>query len=133
MKNFIKYASNRIVSDVIVTGYLDSETPPVFHPMYDRIYFVIEDSTFEIYINDDGFVQSKKIVDIAEWFEVDDDDCFSLMSIYSQAFKTEQEVKIKMVNYDFNSFSMVIIEYKDGDNERLLSLDPNNFFGFTFL
>lgn len=60
MKNFIKYASNRIVSDVIVTGYLDSETPLVFHPMYDRIYFVIEDSTFEIYINDDGLVQSKK-------------------------------------------------------------------------
>ena len=43
------------ISDVMVTGYIDTESPPVFHPMYDRIYFIINENIFELYI-DDGII-----------------------------------------------------------------------------
>ncbi|KFC93378.1 hypothetical protein GLGR_2941 [Leminorella grimontii ATCC 33999 = DSM 5078] len=47
-------------------------------------------------------------------------------------FKTEQAVKILNINYQPIPFSKMKINYKDGNIERQLSLDPNNFFGFTF-
>ncbi|MER5167643.1 hypothetical protein ACJ8JY_12680 [Serratia sp. CY54039] len=130
MKEFIEHVTRSSVSDIIVTGYIDGETPPVFHPMYDRVYFISDEAIFELYINDDGVVNSHLVENIAPWFEVDEDDKFSMMSIYSQSFKTEQEVRIVGVNYSDVPFSGVFLEYKEGDDERLLTLEPNNFFGF---
>ncbi|MEB6081280.1 hypothetical protein AB4I13_08835 [Serratia marcescens] len=125
-ENIIKYG----VGDIIVTGYIDSDTPPVFHPMYDRVYFISGEVIFEFYIDDDGVVNSHLVENIAPWFEVDVDDQFSMMSIYSQSFKTEQEVRIVGVSHSDVPFSGVFLEYKEGDDERLLTLEPNNFFGF---
>lgn len=119
------------ISDVMVTGYIDTETPPVFHPMYDRIYFIINEDIFELYI-DDGIVCYNYLKNINEWFDVDEDDQFSLMSIYSQLFKTEQEIKVTQIDYKAIRFSTLEINYKGGENERQLFLDPNNFFGFTY-
>lgn len=119
------------ISDVMVTGYIDTETPPVFHPMYDRIYFIINENIFELYI-DDGIICYNYLKNINEWFDVDEDDQFSLMSIYSQLFKTEQEIKVTQIDYKAIRFSTLEINYKDGENERQLFLDPNNFFGFTY-
>ncbi|MEL5426300.1 hypothetical protein [Serratia nevei] len=118
------------VSDIVVTGYIDSDTPPVFHPMYDRVYFISGEVIFEFYIDDDGVVNSHLVENISPWFEVDVDDQFSMMSIYSQAFKTEREVKIIAVNYSEEPFSVFIVRYKDGDNENSLYLEPKSFFGF---
>lgn len=47
MNEFINYIVQSTVKDVLITGYVDSEIPSSFHPMYDRIYFVIS----EIYSN----------------------------------------------------------------------------------
>ncbi|BEM53023.1 hypothetical protein FUU19_11855 [Serratia sp. Lou2A] len=118
------------VSDIVVTGYIDSDMPPVFHPMYDRVYFISGEAIFEVYIGNDGIVYSHLVENISPWFEVDVDDQFSMMSIYSQAFKTEREVKIIAVNYSEEPFSVFIARYKDGDNENSLYLEPKSFFGF---
>ncbi len=130
MSEFSEHLIKFGVSDIVVTGYIGSDTPPVFHPMYDRIYFISDEAIFELYINDDGVVNSHLVENIAPWFEVDEDDKFSMMSIYSQSFKTEQEVRIVGVNHSDVPFSGVFLEYKEGDDERLLTLEPNNFFGF---
>ncbi|RFS89443.1 hypothetical protein [Serratia marcescens] len=125
-ENIIKYG----VGDIIVTGYIDSDTPPVFHPMYDRVYFISGEVIFEFYIDDDGVVNSHLVENISPWFEVDVDDQFPMMSIYSQAFKTEREVKIIAVNYSEEPFSVFIVSYKDGDHENSLYLEPKSFFCF---
>ncbi|MGP0846181.1 hypothetical protein OX886_23850 [Serratia marcescens] len=125
-ENIIKYG----VGDIIVTGYIDSDTPPVFHPMYDRVYFISGEVIFEFYIDDDGVVNSHLVENISPWFEVDVDDQFSMMSIYSQAFKTEREVKIIAVNYSEEPFSVFIVRYKDGDHENSLYLEAKSFFDF---
>ncbi|MBJ2093315.1 hypothetical protein JFR27_02140 [Serratia ureilytica] len=125
-ENLIKFG----VSDIVVTDYIDSDTPPIFHPMYDRIYFISGEAVFDVYIGNDGIVNSHLVENIVPWFEVDVDDQFSMMSIYSQSFKTEQEVRIVGVNYSNAPFSGVFLKYKTGDDERLLSLEPNNFSGF---
>ncbi|MBM3072635.1 hypothetical protein [Lelliottia sp. RWM.1] len=119
------------VNDVVVSGYSDAETPPVFHPMYERIYFIISDDIFELYI-EDGVIRYYQLENINEWFDVDVDDKFSLMSIYQQLFKTEQEIKVTKIDYKAIPFTKIEIDYKDGENERQLFLDPNNFFGFTY-
>jgi hypothetical protein len=131
MKQLFKSMIQGTISDVLVSGYIDGETPPVFHPMYERIYFIVNDDIFELYI-DDGVVRHNQLKNINQWFDVDDDDKFSLMSIYSQLFKTEQEIQITQIDYKAVSFSAIKINYKDGENERQLFLDPNNFFGFTY-
>lgn len=133
VSKFSKFSEHVIkfgVSDIVVTGYIDSDIPPVFHPMYDRVYFISGEAIFEVYIGNDGIVYSHLVENISPWFEVDVDDQFSMMSIYSQAFKTEREVKIIAVNYSEEPFSVFIARYKDGDNENSLYLEPKSFFGF---
>lgn len=130
MSEFSEHLIKFGVSYIVVTGYIDSDTPPIFHPMYDRIYFISGEVVFEVYIGNDGIVNSHLVENIAPWFEVDVDDQFSMMSIYSQSFKTEQEVIIVGVNYSDDPSSGVFLKYKAGDDERLLSLESNNFFGF---
>jgi len=131
MKQLFKSMIQGTISDVLVSGYIDAETPPVFHPMYERVYFIVNDNIFELYI-DDGVVRHNSLKNINQWFDVDGDDKFSLMSIYSQLFKTEQEIQITQIDYKAVSFSAIKINYKDGENERQLFLDPNSFFGFTY-
>ena len=131
MKQLFNRMLQGTISNVMVSGYIDAETPPVFHPMYERIYFIINENVFELYI-DDGIICYNHLKNINEWFDVDEDDQFSLMSIYSQLFKTEQEIKVTQIDYKAIPFSPLEINYKDGQEERQLFLDPNNFFGFTY-
>lgn len=130
MSGFSEHEIKFGVSDIVVTVYIDSDTPPIFHPMYDRVYFISDEAVFEFFIDDEGIVNSHLVEKIAPWFEVDVDDQFSMMSIYPQVFKTELEVKIIAVNYSEEPFSVFIVRYKDGDHEKLLYLEPKNFFGF---
>ncbi|ELX7028110.1 hypothetical protein U1K26_000948 [Salmonella enterica] len=133
MNEFINVSIREPVVDVLVSGFIDENDSLVFHPMYNRIYFIFNNNIFELYINDDGYINIRNIEKIEAWFDVDEDDKFSLMSIYSQAFKTEQEIIISKISYEKTPFSKMSIIYNEGDIERVLILDSNNFFGFTFL
>ncbi len=132
MKQLFNCIMQGTIIDVMVSGYIDTETLPVFHPMYERIYFIINENIFELYIDDDGIIQHNNLKNINLWFDIDEDDQFSLMSIYSQLFKTEHEIKVMQIDYKAIPFSNIKINYKDGQEERQLFLDPNNFFGFTY-
>lgn len=132
MKQLFNCIMQGTINDVMVSGYIDTETLPVFHPMYERIYFIINENIFELYIDDDGIIQHNNLKNINLWFDIDEDDQFSLMSIYSQLFKTEHEIKVTQIDYKAIPFSNIKINYKDGQEERQLFLDPNNFFGFTY-
>ena len=132
MKQLFNYIMQGTIIDVMVSGYIDTETLPVFQPMYERIYFIINENIFELYIDDDGIIQHNNLKNINLWFDIDKDDQFSLMSIYSQLFKTEHEIKVMQIDYKAIPFSNIKINYKDGQEERQLFLDPNNFFGFTY-
>lgn len=132
MKQLFNYIMQGTIIDVMISGYIDTETLPVFHPMYERIYFIINENIFELYIDDDGIIQHNNLKNINLWFDIDEDDQFSLMSIYSQLFKTEHEIKVTQIDYKAIPFSNIKINYKDGQEERQLFLDPNNFFGFTY-
>ena len=131
MKQLFNCIMQGTIIDVMISGYIDTETLPVFHPMYERIYFIINENIFELYI-DDGIIQYNNLKNINLWFDIDEDDQFSLMSIYSQLFKTEHEIKVTQIDYKAIPFSNIKINYKDGQEERQLFLDPNNFFGFTY-
>ncbi|HEK1038771.1 TPA: hypothetical protein SMQ30_001726 [Proteus mirabilis] len=133
MNEFINVSIREPVADVLVSGFIDENDTLVYHPMYNRIYFTFDNNIFELYIDDNGYINARNIEKIETWFNVDEDDKFSLMSIYSQAFKTEQEVVISKIIYERIAFSTMSIVYNEGDIERVLVLDPNNFFGFTFL
>ena len=133
MNEFINVLIREPVVDVLVSGFIDENKSLVFHPMYNRIYFTFKSNIFELYINDDGYINARNIEKIEAWFDVDEDDRFSLMSIYSQVFKTEQEIVISKISYEKIPFSKMSIIYNEGNIERALDLDPNNFFGFTFL
>ena len=132
MKQLFNCIMQGTINDVMVSGYIDTETLPVFHPMYERIYFIINENIFELYIDDDGIIQHNNLKNINLWFDIDEDDQFSLMSIYSQLFKTEHEIKVTQIDYKAIPFSNIKINYKDGQEERQLFLEPNNFFGFTY-
>ncbi|AHN25679.1 hypothetical protein GAPWK_1102 [Gilliamella apicola] len=132
MKQLFNCIMQGTIIDVMISGYIDTETLPVFHPMYERIYFIINENIFELYIDDDGIIQHNNLKNINLWFDIDEDDQFSLMSIYSQLFKTEHEIKVTQIDYKAIPFSNIKINYKDGQEERQLFLDPNNFFGFTY-
>ena len=132
MKQLFNYIMQGTIIDVMVSGYIDTETLPVFHPMYERIYFIINENIFELYIDDDGIIQHNNLKNINLWFDIDEDNQFSLMSIYSQLFKTEHEIKVTQIDYKAIPFSNIKINYKDGQEERQLFLEPNNFFGFTY-
>ena len=132
MKQLFNYIMQGTIIDVMISGYIDTETLPVFHPMYERIYFIINENIFELYIDDDGIIQHNNLKNINIYFYIDEDDRFSLMSIYSQLFKTEHEIKVTQIDYKAIPFSNIKINYKDGQEERQLFLDPNNFFGFTY-
>ncbi|WP_334328077.1 hypothetical protein [Gilliamella apicola] len=131
MKQLFNCIMQGTINDIMVSGYIDTETLPVFHPMYERIYFIINENIFELYI-DDGIIQYNNLKNINLWFDIDEDDQFSLMSIYSQLFKTEHEIKVTQIDYKAIPFSNIKINYKDGQEEKQLFLDPNNFFGFTY-
>lgn len=132
MEDFIERLAQESVMDIVVSGYNDTNNYMYFHPLYERLFFLFNEDIYELCIVD-GVINANRIDEIKLWFDIDEDDQFSLMSIYSQAFKTEQEIKILQVNYTKIPFSSMSIIYGEGEIERTLKLDPNNFFGFTFL
>ena len=78
------------ISDVMVSGYTDAETPPVFHPMYERIYFIMDDHILELYI-DDGVVCHNRLKNINEWFDIDEE-------IYLDEEDMEMPLVVKELN-----------------------------------
>lgn len=132
MKKFIDTLINESVIDVFVSGYIDSKTPAVFHPLYERLYFIFADKKFELYIDNDGMINSRAITDIELWFALDEDDMFSLMSVYAQLFKTEQQIAIIAVEQPTEPFGKLSFSCVEGAIAKTLFLDPKNFFGFAF-
>lgn len=121
------------LKDVMIAGYIDYATLPIFHPFYDRLYFIIDEVIFELYLSEAGIIQYNELTEIKAWLTLDDDGHFSLMSIYSQLFKTEQAVIITDITYSSIPFSSMSISYVNGQDCGNLLFDPNHFFGFTFL
>ena len=78
------------ISDVMVSGYTDAETPPVFRPMYERIYFIMDDHILELYI-DDGVVCHNRLKNINEWFDIDEE-------IYLDEEDMEMPLVVKELN-----------------------------------
>lgn len=120
------------IRDVLVSGYIDSEEPPCFNALYKRVYFMFDHTKIEMYIDDKAKICFRAIENINQWFDLDDDDRFSLMSIYLLVFKTEQAVCIKSLSCDEPLLSELTINYVDDGMERKVMFDPRNFFGFSF-
>lgn len=133
MQDFINALTTEPIVDVIVSGFLDAKQPLIFHPMYERLYFIFNSMKFELCIDEFGTINANSLTEIKTWFDLDEDDSFSLMSCYSQLFKTEQEILITSVTHQSAPFDCLTLSYRDGFIDRQLSLDPCNFFGFTFL
>ncbi|KES12581.1 hypothetical protein SASC598O11_001910, partial [Snodgrassella alvi SCGC AB-598-O11] len=68
MKKLFNRMIQGTISDVMISGYTDAETLPVFHPMYERIYFIVNENIFELYI-DDGIIRHNQLKNINEWFD----------------------------------------------------------------
>lgn len=138
MKFHIESVLNKAVKDVLVTGYLDTgdsftlNSCPVFHPMYDRLYFVFEDFISEFFVDEKGIVCINTINKIECWFDIDEDDQFSVMSIFAQLFKTESNVTISSIKRCLTPFSNIAIVYTTNSKEQVLSLHSGNLFGFTW-
>lgn len=132
MREFVNKIAKEKILDVLISGYIDCENVPIFHPMYERMYFIFDKLILELLISSDGYVKSKPILKIEKWFEIDEDDKFSLMSIYSQLFKTEQEIKVESVELEDKAFSSITISYSEGKIRREALIDSKNFFGFSF-
>ncbi|CAI3922601.1 unnamed protein product [Commensalibacter communis] len=134
MQNFTCCLITETLNDVVVTGFINAnnKNQSIFHPLYDRLFFIFDQFIYQIYLDDGGFIQANIIDKINLWFDIDDDDQFLQMSIYSQMFKTEQEIKVLKANYQHTSLSSLFITYIEGDIERDIVLDPRHFFGFTF-
>ncbi|PWF24706.1 hypothetical protein [Corticimicrobacter populi] len=133
MKDLIHALSHELIVDVFVSGYIDSASPARFHPMYERLFFVFEKCTFELFVSDSGWIDVRALGDIEVWFDMDEDDAFSLMSVYNQFFKTEQDVVVVSVSSPSGPFETLTIKYREGLAERDVCLNPNHFFGFSFL
>lgn len=130
MKELIHQLTHENVNDIFVSGYIDSSDPAHFHPLYERLFFIMTESIYEVKIVD-GVIHFNKINKINVWFDIEDDDTFSIMSLYSQIFKTEQQVKILQIDYAGIPFSKMSVTYSDSKREMVFKLNPLNFFGFT--
>jgi hypothetical protein len=130
--DFLEIINSEPICDIMVSGYIDSENPPIFHPLYERLYFFFSDSKVEIYLGEDSLVNFKFFEQVEQWTDVDEDDKFSMMSIYSLVFKTEQQVSVTSFTCDDLPFSKLKISYIQADVEKNVTFDPRNFFGFSF-
>jgi hypothetical protein len=128
----IKAMLEKPLRDVLVGGFIDSEAPCVFHPLYEHIYFMTSDKIIEMSIGEDAKIILKFIEKIETWSNIDEDDQFAIMSIYSLLFKTEQEVKVTSIYYQDTLLSELRMEYFDGVIRKNVIFDPRNFFGFSF-
>lgn len=65
-------------------------------------------------------------------FDIDQDDQFVQISLYFQLYKTEQDIKIIHASCSYKPYASIVLLNSIGDIEKKLTLDANNFFGFTF-
>lgn len=130
--DFLSLIVTEPIRDVLVSGYVDSEEPPVFHPLYERLYFLFDRKKIEAYVGDESRIVFKAVEKIERWVDVDEDDRFSVMSIYSLVFRTEQAVRVLSAICDDSPLSELKIRYVEGESERCTIFDPRNFFGFSF-
>lgn len=61
MKNFIHYITQRYLKDVVVTGYIDFKHTHIFHPRFERLFFIFDMIIYEIYINNSGLILIRMI------------------------------------------------------------------------
>lgn len=130
--DFLNLMVSESVRDILVSGYVDSEDPPVFHPLYERLYFLFDREKIEAYVGDESRIVFNAVEKIEKWFDIDEDDRFSVMSIYSLAFKTEQTIRVMSAICDDSLLAELKIRYFNGESEEFVTFDPRNFFGFSF-
>lgn len=129
--SFFKKGS--LISDIFITGYSENSDNNtfVFRPLFDKIYFEIEDKIHEIFLSDRGKIDVKKIETISPWFDVDEDDFFSISSIHLQILKTEDPVIVTGVNIENTCFSPLLINIEKMGRHYKLELNAHNIFGFS--
>ncbi|MBF5006796.1 hypothetical protein [Diaphorobacter caeni] len=129
LKEFI---GDGILQDIIISGYIDGGAIPVFHPLYDRIYFVFSDRMVEMKVNDDSYVVFGLVSGLECWLDIDEDDKFAQMSIYNLVLKTEQNVTLDSIECENEILANVTVNFSEGGIARRVVFNPKNFFGFTF-
>ncbi|MDR2209772.1 MAG: hypothetical protein LBE22_12630 [Azoarcus sp.] len=120
------------ILDILVSGYVESEEFLVFHPLFERLYFLFDRVKIEVYVGNESRIVFRTVEKIEQWIDIDEDDRFSVMSIYSLVFKTEQSVHVVSAVCNDLPLSGLKIRYVDGEFERCVTFDPRNFFGFSF-
>ncbi|KFF25947.1 hypothetical protein [Chryseobacterium vrystaatense] len=130
--DFLHFVITEPIRDILVSGYVDLQNIPVFHPLYERIYLIFDQIKIEICVGDESKIIFTVIENIRQWIDVDEDDLFSVMSIYSLVFKTEQVIRIISAACGDSLLSGLKLKYIDGEAERCVTFDPKNFFGFSF-
>ena len=133
MLSIYKYQS-KIISDIFVTGYLEESENGIyfFKPLYDRVYFEIDNKIHEISVSEEGKITSKEVEKISPWFEVDEDDMFSISSVYIQTFRTEEPATIKKIEIQKSILAPLKVEVELIGVKYELELDAHNIFGFSF-
>lgn len=136
MDNFFEMVLKRELKDILVGGYIEYDEMNSFKPLYDRLYFVFEETIFEFGANSFWSIGVRAIKKIEPWFEVEDDDIFGVSSIYSQCFSTEFSIRTSSVSYYIDSANDDILffclNYSIGERCKSLFINPKNTFGFSW-
>lgn len=130
MENFANVLISEGLDDLLVAGFVDKSDYLQFHPMYERVFFLSKNKVFELSLNHDAISQIKVLPKIEPWFDIDEEDEFAIMSIYSQAFKTESSIEITAIDFPTAPLKPISIHYNEGELMRSLRLDPASFWGF---
>lgn len=129
--DFLQMLVRDPLRDVIVSGFIDSETPRMFHPLYERLYFVFDEIKVQMQLGDDAKISFREVGVVQQWIDLDEDDLFSAMSLYSVVFRTEQAVQIRSAQCADDALAVLDVTFFDGAGDRCVTFDPRNFFGFS--
>lgn len=131
MNNIINNIIGSEIEDIFISGFLEKEEDFFnFHPLYDRIYMICSGSIYEIFLSNNN-LDAKVISKIEPYFEVDEDDFFSISSIYIQVFNTEFPVKVLDISTNEIPLAPLCIKIGNYDDEFIIKIDPKNTFGLS--
>ncbi|NHZ40525.1 hypothetical protein [Massilia aquatica] len=136
MDNFFEIFLKSELKDILVSGYIECDEITIFKPMYDRLYFVFEETILEFGANSFWSIDVRAIKKIEPWFEVEEDDIFGVSSIYSQCFSTELSIRALSLCYYIDPTNADVLffclNYSIGERCKSLFINPKNTFGFSF-
>lgn len=136
MKGFCEMLLKSELKDILVSGYIECDEIQRFRPLYDRVYFVFDETIFELSANSFWNIDVCAIKKIEPWFEVEEDDIFGISSIYTQCFSTELSIKTLSMSYYVDAanaeFLFLHLNYAIGAKHKSLFINPKNTFGFSF-